>query len=479
MERRVGRTDWESELRRLASGEADITLPNAREIAAALNEINTALGGATNDGLQGTAAEAAVTAFGEDARDALILKDDVTRIMTAVDGANAQRQATAQRYVDDLDSGFPDKLEWWQEGLLRAATIGSTWTLGPFSFVVSEGVVGTVNDLLASQRSARAREGVQAVSAAMDAEAANLGGQPRIASKSAQNTESWPPPGEGDPGVGGPDTTGPGGSFGTYPGANDNPGVDLPPGVTYDPPRDDNDDDFPGTNPTFPNDPNYPEPPVCPPGPGGDGPGGPDDNGSWDPDDNGSWNPDDNGPWGPDGPRNPDPNGYLPDGYDPNDPSTWGGRGPNGALTPDSSMGGGSHGWGTGTTRVGGGLGVGGLGGSGSTSLGGLGGGAGSAALLGGAGGAVSLAGAKLMQTGGPGLGGGLLGSSGAGSAAGAGAAGGRAGGAMGMMGGGAAGGAAEKKSRPGLAGLRAPQLDGDEDPTPRSEAAGAGGRDI
>ncbi|MFK4788854.1 hypothetical protein [Microbacterium sp. ZW T5_56] len=484
--------DWEAELRRLASSEAHISLPNAREIESALYDIEQALGSTAKEGLEGTAADAAAAAFDGDARDAMTIRDDVRRVMNAVDRANERRLQTADAQLRDLESGFPEKLDWWEETLLRGAAVGTTWALGPFSFTVADGVVGEVNELLAAQRHARAREGVQAVSAAMDEESASFTSERRVVTKRSSDTltedpEDYTPSDGGGPGDGG---GGPGtSSFDTYP--QDPSGTDLPPGFTYNPPTPDDGGDDP-LPPTFPNptqigtlNPPYVigDPPDCPvyiP----DDPtlSNPDDPTWVNPNDPTWQNPDDVGPWSPDGPTAWLPDSDYPPGYDPNDPSTWG-TGGRGVLTSDSSMGGGSHGWGSARTGTGvGALGSGsgsGVGGSGA--FGGVGsGGAGSAAVLGGAGGAVSLAGAKLMQTGGPGLGSGLLGSQGA-AGAGAGAAAGAAGrgGSMGMMGGMGGGGATEKKSRPGLSGLRAPQLEGDDDPAPRSEAAGAGGREF
>ncbi|WP_433674954.1 hypothetical protein [Microbacterium gorillae] len=478
--------DWEAELRRLASSEAHISLPNAREIESALYDIELALGSTAKEGLEGTAAEAAATAFDRDARDAMAIRDDVLRVMNAVDRANERRLHTADTQLRELESGFPEKLDWWEETLLRGAAVGTTWALGPFSFTVADGVVDKVNDLLAAQRNARAREGVQAVSVAMDEESASFTSERRVVTNGPggvqdEDDEDYTlPDGGGDPGTG---------SFDSYP--TDPPGTDFPPGFTYNPPTPDDGGNDP-VPPTFPNpirfDPPQVELPDCPVyDPDDPTLSNPDDpiwvnpnDPTWQNPNDPTWqNPDDVGPWSPDNPTLSLPDSDYPPGYDPNDPSTWG-PGGRGGLTSDSSMGGGSHGWGS--SRAGAGVGTlgsgSGVGGSGA--FGGVGGGAGSAAVLGGAGGAVSLAGAKLMQTGGPGLGSGLLGSQGA-AGAGAGAAAGAAGrgGSLGMMGGMGAGGATEKKSRPGLSGLRAPQLEGDDDPTPRSEAAGAGGREL
>ena len=89
--------------------------------------------------------------------------------------------------------------------------------------------------------------------------------------------------------------------------------------------------------------------------------------------------------------------------------------------------------------------------------------------------------GAGLAGAGGPGLGG--VGTLGAGVGAGAGAAAAAAGalanrgGMMGGGGGGMGGGAGEEKSKRTSSGLKAPELEEDDETAPRSEGAGAGGR--
>jgi hypothetical protein len=101
----------------------------------------------------------------------------------------------------------------------------------------------------------------------------------------------------------------------------------------------------------------------------------------------------------------------------------------------------------------------------------------------GGAGGGMRGGGVGGVGAGGPGLGG--VGGLGVGLGAGVGAAGAAAaglaakGGMMGGGGGGMGGGAGtQEKAKRGSSGLRAPELEEDDDAAPRSEGAGAGGRD-
>lgn len=527
-----GGADWEAELNRLASMETETELPYAQAISDALLDISNVLRGVTADGIEGDTGDAARAAFNSDANDATQLSADVTQLIANLRAMNDDRRAVAHEHLDALNN-YPEALNSDDEYQLCTAETGSTWQLGPLTFTITDGIIGALNTYFRAQRQARAQEGVKAVADRMDYWAQQFNTQTRLAPTGNQGTDSTRVDAGGGNFAGdtGPTTGGGDGSFGLYPGGGHNPAGYVPPGITYTPPRDPGTGDETGpTVPTFPitSLPDRPDDeinvgwpvptyPIVPPDDVHSWPALPDyPPRPWNPDDptgnnpDAPWTPVDPGSWEPTGPTYPDDDLYTPyvpgensgsdyQPYTPHPPYHPATSNPTGSyipgtdggqyrtgLTPDSAMGNGSHGWGTGTS-VGRatGLGVGstsGLLSSGGTGIGGTSagtgggiGGAGSAGLIGGAGGAVSLAGAKLMQTG-------LNGSHGASALAtapGTAAAGARSGGGMGMMGGGAGGGQSTgSKSRRGLSGLVAPHLDDDDEPLPRSEAAGAGGRD-
>ncbi|MFG6503478.1 hypothetical protein [Microbacterium sp. P05] len=370
-----------------------------------------------------------------------------------VASANAER-SRAQGALAQLSGG---SLTPEQEAMVRGAAVGATIVFGPLSILAGEGAVGALNAHLGAQREADARDTVELIST-------NLNATP------VPTPPRFPKPGEtpgpednlfdSEPGFEG----GSGGGT-NRPGFQDYPNFDVRPtgpsdsGVLITP------------NPTD----------STPTGPLPPGPRGPIvDIGHF-----------------PPGPETvtPTPDGPIDGGY-----STLPGtvNGPSSGIGGGSAIGGGSS--------AGGGLGVGlaaGAGGAAALARAGkLGaGGIGGSKLAGGAGG--KLGGGTVGAGRGAGLSGGLLGKS-AGPAGGAGTAaagtrggmmgggggsgapaaggGGRGGGKAGGLGGaGGAGGRSrddKKNQGRGLGGPIAPHLDDDEDFGPRSENAGAGGRE-
>ncbi|MDQ1204761.1 hypothetical protein [Microbacterium sp. SORGH_AS_0862] len=447
-------SEWEQRLRNLAEGPA-WQMPNLSAVGPALTSLTTLMNRvASETGFTGQTERDAVDQMQKAKADIEELRSYVEELPRLINAANTRKQE-AQRYLDALDSG---SLSAEAQQTIRTAAAGATIVFPGFSVIAGEGAIAAANWFLGSQREAQARSGVEAVSNALD-----------------QDSAAFPdlPPMEN--------------VYGSIP--------NLPDEL-----RDTNIETGGPSTPSFQNYPDYNVPPGVPPGQGGVIMPGPDGGTPrFVPDD-----PDAGGPQGtarppiynalpapgvivhPDGPVGNGIGTYPGGGQTPLLPGGSGGVGSGGLGSGGLGSGGLSSGFvaGAGGAAALGGLGkaaaAGGLGGL--RGAGGLGGGAGLAAR----GGAGGLGGGLTANAGG-GAGGGLLGKGGAGGAGvGAGAAGEAAGGsrgATGMMGGGGAGagagggGRSDKKGR-GLGGPIAPSIEDDAEFGPRSEGAGAGGRD-
>jgi hypothetical protein len=469
---------WEERLRNLAEAGTQWDMPIRPELISRLSQLRYVLDKvASEPGIAGLAGEAASTAFAKTSAQISLQIDYLeSQMPRLINDANVER-ARARGYLEQLSGG---SLSQGQENFVRAAAAGTTLWLGPgISFAAGEGAVGLINNYLGAQREEDARKAVETVSGNLDA--IYVAPPPNVDTFDVPEPEpkkEEPTPIDigGGGGGGGGGGRGGGNSFGQYHDAEIRP---LPQWhLIGDPP-----DHGWVENPVDPVGPGYPEfpgyePPVYTPGP--DLTQIPDD-----------WTPT------PDGPNAGI--GTLPGG---------GGFGGGVGIGGGSGGAGGLGGSGLGMGLVAGGAGAAALGGArlagglGTGAAGGIGGvgGAGSAAgrggLLGkGAGGAGGL-GARGAGMGGPMAGGGAAGGAGGrGTAAGAGGrgtgaggrgagtgAGGRGGaGMMGGAGGAAgAGGRGDRKAQKGqgLGGPIAPRMEDDEEFGPRSENAGAGGRD-
>ncbi|WDG18498.1 hypothetical protein [Microbacterium sp. Clip185] len=445
-------SEWEQRLRNLAEGPA-WEMPNLSAVGPALTSLTTLMNRvASETGFTGETEREAIDQMQKAKADIEDLRRYVEQdLPTAINAANARREE-AQRHLEALDSG---SLSADAQQTIRNAAAGATIVFPGFSVIAGEGAIAAANWFLGSQREAQAKSAVEAVSNALD-----------------QDSGAFPelPPMEN--------------VYGSIPNIPD----EL---------RDTNIDTGGPSKPSFQNYPDYNTPIGVPPGQGGVIMPGPD---GGDP----RFVPNDPDGSGPNGTARPPIYNALPAPgviVHPDGPVDGGvGNYPGGGL--GTMPGGGSGGLGGSGS---GGMGSGGLssgfmaGAGGAAALGGLGKAA-AAGGLGGLRGAGGLGGAGLAARGGAGglgggltanagggAGGGLLGKGGAGGVgAGAGAAGEAAGGsrgATGMMGGGGAGagagggGRSDKKGR-GLGGPIAPSIEDDAEFGPRSEGAGAGGRD-
>ncbi|WP_417563456.1 hypothetical protein [Microbacterium sp.] len=449
---------WEQRLQNIANGQR-FAMPAAKQLVQTMDELTPLLDKAAADpGIAGKTGMAASDSLQDASRKSVSVSATTQQLTAAVTAANAV-QDQAEKDLAGLSSG---QLSPTDEAIVRAAATGATIMFPGFSVLAGEGAVQLVNWFLGNKREETAKAAVQRASEQLDA----IYVPQSMADPSALDGTTPKNPGGSVPGSTGTGGGGGGPSFANYPDAGSTPtgSAQLPPGITVHPPSTDPGYTSPGYNPPGYNPGGYP----TYPGPGDDG----------------SLHP-----------------VVVPPGQDP-----WG---PGGGLTPNGPGAGGTT-WGPGA-GVGGPVGSGG--GSGSGLLGGVGAGIGGAAvggvaLVGGArmagrgglgAGGVGVGGAGIGGVGGVGMAGaggangagartagragGLLGGGAAGRQGGAarGSSGSAAGGRGGLMGAGGSGRGASDRDRQegrGLGGPIAPKLEDDEERGPRSEAAGAGGRD-
>lgn len=219
---------WETRLHKLASAQADVSLPNAGRLISKLDALNRITTTAKDDvGLDGQTGEAATSALGSVASKADAIAQQVTTIQNKVDSANTSRRNLANDELDKLDKDAPGALSGTQADILQAAVTGATFFLGPLSIVAGPGAVAAVNNFLAANRESTARASVQKISDAMDAYDVSV--EPAKSGTGDSSGGRYPDSGPSGttPGTtsgGGPRGGGlPGGSFGTYPNAHVEP----------------------------------------------------------------------------------------------------------------------------------------------------------------------------------------------------------------------------------------------------------------
>lgn len=447
---------WEQGLRNLAEGGDPWDVPTRRELITRLEQLAFVLDKVVSEpGLTGESGTAATETFAllskDIAKQITYLQDD---LQTALKDANAQR-AQARERLAGLGTG---KLSSGQEAAVRGAVAGTTLMLGPISVVAGAGAVQALNGLLGDKREKEAeqhyKEISEAIAAVKIAQPPPLSVDPTFDKDPVEPQGGTPIP-VGGHGGGPGGGQGPGG--GTGPGGR---GPSLPPGFG------------PGTVVPAPGPHDAPpvfDPPHYPV---------------------------------PHAPGPPIDLGNIPDDYVPTPDGPTGGVGslPGGTTLPGGA---GLPGGGGGASGMGPGLGVGVAGGVGGAAVLGRLGPAGGSGMPGGqagglSGGMLGRGGSAGAPTGGlgvrsgVGMGGGGMGGAGtqagarpgtsgsAGATSAGGAAGGRGGIGGGMGGGMGGGGRGDRKESPGrgLGGPIAEHLEDDEEFGPRSENAGAGGRE-
>lgn len=444
--------EWESKLRNLAEGGQPWDVPARQDLIQRLETLHTVLDSVASDpGVYGVSGDAASNRFAA-AATGVADQVDYLRLdlVSGLRDANAQRADAAERLAK-LGNG---ELTPGQAAVVRGAAMGTTLMFGPFSVLAGEGAVQAFNAFLGDQREQQAEQEYLAVQSQLDQ--VSIPKPPPLAFDPTSEEDPEPVPPTPRPG---------GGDFGGGPTV----GIARAPQFHLEQVPDPERPERP-ERPDFeipdgdPRDPDYPGPVI-----------------------DLEEIPDDYVPT-PDGPTGGI--GTLPGTYP---------GGPGGTTLPGGGSSGGLGGTGVGLGlaagaggaaalgRLGGGSALGGLGRGGVPAAGGgalgvrggaagIGGtaGGGAAGAAGGARGGA--AGAGMRGAGGMG-GGGMGGGAGA-TGANARGAGGRGAGMMG--GGGAPGGRGDRRTQQGqgLGGPIAERMEDDEDFGPRSESAGAGGRD-
>jgi hypothetical protein len=437
---------WEQRLKNLAEGGTDWDVPAREDLVKKLGQLRSVLDKAASEpGITGESGTKATDTFSEAGKNVQKLADYLDEeVSKRVSDANLERER-ARGYLAQLSGG---KLSPTQEAMVRGAAIGSTIVLGPISVLAGEGAVSLINGFLGNRREDDAKKYVEAVSNNLD----SIGVEPAPTFPWTPGDQSFPAPAPNSPfGTGAPGTNAP--SFQQYPDFDVDPkGPDIrDPGVEI---LDPDVDEPVGPVIEIPIDPVDPVDPI-------EIPTGPETN-----------VPTPDGPVGSGVTTLPGPGGGHTIGGVPGSGSAGGGSGLGLGLAA------GAAGGLARATKIG----AGGIGGAGAARPGGgvkAGGGRGGGLLgkSGAAGGVGAPAGGSRGAAGGT-RGGGMMGGGGAPGGA---ASGGRGGaGARGGMAGAAGGGRGDKKKEPGrgLGGPIAPNIEDDEDFGPRSENAGAGGRD-
>lgn len=456
---------WEKRLQNIAYGQ-EFSMPAASQLIGSMEDLTLLLDRAAQEpGVTGKSGEAATKSLSSASQRARAIASTTHTVQRLLEDANAVRTG-AQQDLAGLSSGTLSRRD---ELIVRAAAAGATIFFPGFSIVAGEGAVSLVNWFLGNNREESAKKAVQAASERLDQIDFPQDLDDGVSGHDSNRTKDGASgPGDGSSG-GGPR----GGSFGRYPDAG-RAVIDhghLPDGLKIDHSHPDS-----GVG--------IGRPQVGTPG--GSNPGSVSDADSLNP---------------------------LVVGPGQQPPWTTGGDGIGGGLTPNGATTGGTT-WGTPPSGVGSSVGGGYAPGSGSGLLGSVATGGAVAGTSGAAlfGGAKLAHGAGFAGAGGvSGAAGGGVGTSGGAVAGGLGGRGGAAGAARtgGLLGGtrasqasaasSASGSAAGSRSgvvgaggRPGAAGGRdrdrqegrglggpiAPHLEDDADRGPRSEAAGAGGRE-
>jgi hypothetical protein len=213
---------WETRLRNIATGGSDFDVPAASELHSTLEALAPVLQKAAADpGITGESGLAATASFDAVAKHATTVSRVAKQIQDAAEKANAVRAQAAH----DLDSLPRGSLSAGDETLVRAAAAGATIMLPGFSVIAGDGAVGAINWFLGNQRESHAQTAVRNASDGFDEIA--------LPQRITTNQDSWGTPVTQSTAPGG-GTGGPGPSYRSYPGWNDDPLTThaVPPGLS-------------------------------------------------------------------------------------------------------------------------------------------------------------------------------------------------------------------------------------------------------
>lgn len=236
--------DWELRLQRLAEGGVPWDVPTRTELVSGLTALKNVLDRVASDpGLVGRAGTSAQAAFSSTASEVSkqigYVEDEIPRYLAdANDIRSRARDSLASLPAGEMTPG--------QETAVRGAAMGSTFMLGPVSFLAGEGATNVINGYLADRREDDARTKFQAHSDELDQ--ISMTNPPPFNPTATPDDDPSPAPGPGSqpgPGrVGGrsieqypnwdvsPLGPGGGGSSGG------NGGIDIPPPTTGETPGD-------------------------------------------------------------------------------------------------------------------------------------------------------------------------------------------------------------------------------------------------
>lgn len=158
--------DWELRLQRLAEGGVPWDVPTRTELVSGLTALKNVLDRVASDpGLVGRAGTSAQAAFSSTASEVSkqigYVEDEIPRYLAdANDIRSRARDSLASLPAGEMTPG--------QEIAVRGAAMGSTFMLGPVSFLAGEGATNVINGYLADRREDDARTKFQAHSDELD-----------------------------------------------------------------------------------------------------------------------------------------------------------------------------------------------------------------------------------------------------------------------------------------------------------------------
>ncbi len=157
---------WEQRLTNFAEGGVPWDVPHRYELESGLESLLQVVQKVASDpGLIGQSGDAAKAAISATATGVARQIDYVkSHLPSRLDQANDVRS----RARNDLSSLPAGGMSETQENIVRGAAVGTTFLLGPLSFLAGEGAVGVINNYLASQREQAAQEILRKYSDEMD-----------------------------------------------------------------------------------------------------------------------------------------------------------------------------------------------------------------------------------------------------------------------------------------------------------------------
>lgn len=157
---------WEQRLQNLAEGGVPWDLPTRWELAGALEALKQVLDSAAEDpGLAGASGDAARAQF---TRTSLEIDDQLVYLREHVPSRLDQANEVRQQARDSAASLPQGQMDPGQQAMVRGAAAGASIIFGPVAFLAGEGAGRAINDYMASQREAAAREAVEKHSNQLD-----------------------------------------------------------------------------------------------------------------------------------------------------------------------------------------------------------------------------------------------------------------------------------------------------------------------